>query len=133
MLKYTMTKVLLFDFFGVLYDGQELNSELLGFLNKLKKKYKLAILTSSYYAVNNSEIKKELDKVFIEYFFTKDLGLSKEDEQCYLSVAKQLEVEPEEILFVDDWRSRARAAREAGCEAVIFDKNEKFFNDYSHL
>lgn len=128
-----MVKILLFDFFGVLYDGRELNFELLDFLRKLKGKYKLAILTSSYYAVNDSKIKKELDKVFSQFFFTKDMGLSKEDEQCYLQVAGKLGVKPSEILFVDDWRSRVKAAREAGFQAVLFDKNQKFFDDYSHL
>jgi HAD superfamily hydrolase (TIGR01509 family) len=128
-----MIKVLLFDFFGVLYDGKELNIELLDFLRKLKGKYELVILTSSYYAVNNPKIKKELDKVFAKYFFSKDLGVTKEDEECYLQIAGDLSVAPAEILFVDDWRGRAKAARDAGCEAVIFKDNENFFNDYSHL
>jgi len=128
-----MTKVLLFDFFGVLYDGREVNLELLDFLGKLKGKYELAILTSSYYAVNDPEMKKELDKVFTKYFFTKDLELSKEDAQCYAQVARELSVKPTEILFVDDWRKRIKAAREAGCETIFFKDNENFFNDYPRL
>ena len=127
-----MTKVLLFDFYGVLFVDLKLNQKLLDYLAKIKKpacrqagKYKLAILTSSKFLVNQPKIKQKLDQIFIKYFFSKDLQKSKEDPEIYLQVAEKLKVKPEEILFIDDWQQRTDAAKEAGLKTHLFNSNQE--------
>jgi epoxide hydrolase-like predicted phosphatase len=94
--------------------------EMLELCKKLKKKYKVAILS------NNNELMVEFirQNFDLSYFdsviFSYEVGMLKPDSEIYLLCARQLKLKPHECLFVDDKEKNVKAARTAGMEGIIF-------------
>ena len=55
---------------------------------------------------------------YLQGYFDTKTG-SKKEAQSYRAIAEQIEVEPQQIVFATDSLEEARAAREAGVQAVI--------------
>lgn len=110
-----------FDYFG-------LNVELLNFLDQLKGKYPLYIFTSGS-VQNVPVVRKRLDQIFRKIYSSEELGLNKKDPQSYLIIAKDLNKNPNEILFTDDQLENIQAAEAANLLTIHFDSNRQFINE----
>src|SRR3989304_7756421 len=114
----------------VFFDHYVLNNELLDYLKNLKEKYILAICTTGTIQ-NVPEVRSELDKVFSKVFSSADIGYVKSDSEAYLYVAKQLGVEPKDILFIDDQEENVLAAKTAGLSVIRYTLNKELFTSLS--
>lgn len=96
-------------------------------LEKFSKKYILVIGTSTADEYANIVIEKYAINKYIKKIFTsKNLGHSKEDPQFFLQIAKNLNLEPEEIYLVDDSVLALRCAKSVGIKTIgIYDENSK--------
>jgi HAD superfamily hydrolase (TIGR01509 family) len=103
-----------------IFDFLELNHELLAAIEKIQDKYQLAILTASDKLPLHPEIAPKLQNLFDPILFSKKLGVSKDQPDCYRLAAEKLGVKPEEIIFVDDKSQNVEAAKAAGCKIVHF-------------
>ncbi|MDE1848393.1 MAG: HAD-IA family hydrolase, partial [Candidatus Micrarchaeota archaeon] len=103
------------------------NKPLLRRLMVLRKRYKLAFLTNAGYM----EYKVALKLMGFPYFDCKIvscyLKLIKPDPRIYKHAIKKLGLRPSEILFVDDKKKNADAARQAGMAAILFKNNRGLF------
>jgi putative hydrolase of the HAD superfamily len=51
--------------------------------------------------------------------YSHEVGVAKPDPEAYVLTARRLEVEPHEVLFLDDLEANVVAARAAGWHAVL--------------
>ena len=93
---------------------------------KLKKAdYKMAILANAAKRWMDVKIEKgNLDKIFEKIYSSADLGMKKPDLDVYEHVIKDLNVAPEEILFIDNLERNTLAAEKLGIKCIVF-KNVK--------
>lgn len=111
-------------------DHFELNHELMQYLESLRGKYGLYVLTGgAVYEV--SEVKGELLKLF-QGIYSKDVG-SKADPKTYSFVAKDLNITTENILFIDDSSENTQAAEKAGCKVILYKSNNQTFKDIENI
>lgn len=68
-------------------------------------------------------ITDELSAVFSGVFSAKHLNISKTNESAYITVAHKLNVQPSEILYIDDNHNNIQAAARAGCETILYMSN----------
>ena len=149
-----MIKVLLFDFSRVLlhptdktYSGSlnslhkelkdnesfyvfhyfELNEQILEFLKTVKGKFKLAIFTTDIIQ-NDPLIKERIDPIFSKIYSACELGITKKDPDAYKFIAEDLNVAPDEILFIDDTYSNIDAAQIAGIKTHHYKTNSELIN-----
>jgi putative hydrolase of the HAD superfamily len=61
-------------------------------------------------------IARHFDTVFV----SGELGMMKPDQRIYVHAARQLGVEPKEILFIDDKQSNVDGALRAGMQAAVY-------------
>lgn len=127
-----MIKAILFDLQGVLYTAEGLNEDLAAFIRQKKDDYIMAAVTAS-----GDFMKKELQKdglldEFALVWTNDDTPLAKNDPHLYEKVAETLEVQPEEILFLDDVSSFVRAARKAGLRAIHYKGPKDFTLEHHH-
>jgi putative hydrolase of the HAD superfamily len=61
---------------------------------------------------------------FDQIFISAEMGLAKPDPRIYQAAAAELEKEPSEILFVDDFIENVQAARKVGWNAIHFRSRE---------
>lgn len=114
------------------FDFFELNEELLKFLETIKNKYSLYIFTTGS-VQNVSEVRKRIDPIFIKIYSSEELGLNKKDPKSYLFLAKDLNKNPEEILFTDDQLENINAASKAGLATIKFKSTEQYINTLSEF
>lgn len=116
---------------GKFYDHFSLNEELLDFLEGLKENLNLYIFTSS--PINElPELVLILETIFKKIYTTKDLGL-KTDPESYISIVKELKVNPENILFIDDSLENLESAKKVGLTTIQYNSNEKLFKEFGKI
>lgn len=154
-----MIKVLLFDFARVIlfpkdvtYSGKlsdfyrkltkqpksifhyyKFNTELLSSLEKYSSKYQLAILTSSEHLPFHPEILPKLNKLFEPIIYSGELGHPKYQPACYKKAAHLLNVDPAQILFIDDSLTNTEAATEAGLQIIHYTDNQSALGKISKI
>lgn len=102
----------------------ELNTELLNFLEKIKTKIPVYMFTSETIQ-ERPEVAGEIVKVFSKIYSAKKIGIAKTNPEAYKFIAKDLNLLPEEILFVDDNNTNVQAAILAGMKVVQYKDNSQ--------
>lgn len=99
-------------------------------LEKLSKSYNLYIISngwpSSLRVLKNKGIYNYFKKVYISSMYT----TSKEEELFDIFLNNQLEVNPEESLYIDDRRHIIEKAKEYNFKLLLMDRNNKY-QDYN--
>lgn len=111
------------------FDYFKLNEKLLKFLETIKNKYSLYIFTTGS-VQNIPDVRKRIDPIFRKIYSTEELALNKKDPQSYLFIAKDLNKNPNEILFTDDQSENIKTARIAGLMTIQFQSNIQFMNEF---
>ena len=102
-------------------DTIELNDGFLGFIEAVRKKYKLAIISN-----DSSRWSKYLREKFnINHYFdvisiSGDLKIRKPDERIFKLTIEKLAVDAAECLYIDDRRGYLGAAKKVGMNTILF-------------
>ncbi len=102
----------------------ELNNRVIDLLKPLKNKYKLAIFTSDSIQ-KDPAIYNQLSSVFIKIYSAKEIGFSKNDPRVYELIANDLNLSPDEIVFIDDSKVNIDAASIAKFDTIAYDSFDK--------
>ncbi len=97
----------------------ELNDRAIDLLKPLKDKYKLAIFTSDSIQ-NDPAIYNKLSSVFIKIYSAKEIGFSKSDPKAYELIANDLNLSPDEIVFIDDSKVNIDTASIAKLDTITY-------------
>lgn len=101
--------------------GCILKPSVFGFAKKLKKHYKLGLLSNHVEDLMEEWIQEhKLGKVFDAMVLSYKSRKAKPEKAIYLETAKKLKVKPEECVFIDDLERNLLPARELGMKAIHF-------------
>lgn len=96
-----------------------LDEEIFIFYEGLKDDYKLYMFTSGIIQ-DVEEITDRLQGLFEVIFSAEKMGMTKRDKEAYEKIIKEIGVEPDEILFIDDSITYINPAKEAGMKTYHF-------------
>ncbi len=106
------------------------NGELLKIINKLKKNYKIALLTNfNNKPLNDLLIKYKLEKYFNIKVISSLQKIHKPDIKIYQVALSLLKIKPEEAIFIDDSQKYIDGGKKAGIKSFLFTTNQKLIND----
>lgn len=108
---------------------QWINYRLLRLLKKLKKKYQLFALTNVNDFHFELNTKQGFYKDFQKVYASSELKIKKPHKKAFLIVLKDNNLNPKEVLFIDDDQENLNMAKELGMKTLIFKNNRQFFND----
>lgn len=118
-----------FSFFDLYF----VNTELLDFYQELKQKYNIELTIYTTGTVqNHPDLQSHLTS-FSRIFSVADIGKDKRDVESYQFLSEQLNVLPEEMMFIDDSMSNVSAAREAGVQGIQFISNNQIKSEVIKL
>lgn len=109
-------------------DTIELSDGFIDFIEKVKGKYKLAIISNdsgrwSKYLREKFDINKYFDVISI----SGDLKIQKPDERIFLLTTTKLGVNAEDCIYVDDRTGNLKAAKKVGMKPILLNsRNESF-------
>lgn len=110
------------------------NTELIAYLRHLRPRYRTGIISNSFVGAREREQAAygfaELVDVLI---YSHEAGISKPDPRIYALACAQLEVAPQEAVFVDDTDVRVDGARRAGLHAVLYQDNAQVIGELNDL
>ena len=102
--------------------GEVRDEALLQWIQSLRKKYKTAMLSNIGRAsIERRFSEDELAACFDVVVISGDLGIAKPDPAIYKHTAKQLDVDPDECVFIDDREVYCSGAREVGMKAIVYE------------
>lgn len=103
-------------------------------IKKLLPKYNLILLSDhvkewAEYIFNNN---KELN-IFKHKYFSYQYGKLKSDEDCFKYVLKDLNLKPEETVFIDDYIKNTESASKIGIYGIVFKNSEQLENELKKI
>jgi FMN phosphatase YigB (HAD superfamily) len=111
-------------------DHFEFNIELLEYYKSLKGKVGLYIFTSETIQ-DAPELQPNLQSVFEKVYSASKLGISKKDPNAYKFLVNDIQLQPEETLFIDDTQTNIDAAKLAGLDTILYKDNHQVITDIS--
>jgi putative hydrolase of the HAD superfamily len=115
-----------FDGFGKeFWGGDRLDQILVDFLHGLKSDYTTVLLSNAWddlrpLLVNLWKIADGFDHIFI----SAEMGIAKPDPEIYQAVIAEIQKDPAELVFLDDFIENVNAARDEGWNAIHFRSRE---------
>ncbi|MHA1561890.1 MAG: HAD family hydrolase [Promethearchaeota archaeon] len=112
-----------------------INSQIASLLNRLKKNYKLYLLTNTNelhancWKKNYPDILKSFDGIFCSH----ELHSHKPEPKIYRDVLKEIDIDPKYVLFVDDNKENILGAKQVGIDGIVAISAEQIINDMEEL
>jgi putative hydrolase of the HAD superfamily len=107
-----------------------LNEELAIFFAGLRPSYQTAILSNSFVGARTREQEKyHFHEITDQIIYSHEVGLAKPDKRIYELTCARLNVQPEEIIFVDDAEPNIAAALEYGIHGILYENNGQVIAD----
>ena len=116
------------------YEQEKLNPQLIALIKELKAHYKIGLLTNAHHDF----IEPILDKSHITDLFdavtvSSRVGAIKPDAKIYQSCLKQLGVQPNEAIFIDDIERNVEGALEVGIKSLLYQDLSQLKHDLTHF
>ena len=112
-----------------------INSQIISLLKRLKKNYKLYLLTNTNELHANCWKNKYPDilSLFDGIFCSHELHSHKPEPEIYEDVLKKMDSDPKYVLFVDDNKENVLGAKQVGIDGIVAISAEQIINDMEEL
>jgi putative hydrolase of the HAD superfamily len=107
------------------YKPKTLNSNLIKIIKKLKKKFKIVLISN-----NNKEYCKEylfktkLNKLFNMIILSYQVGYRKPSPKIYKILIRKTNCKPSDVLYIDDEKSKLPPAKKIGFKTLLYQRNK---------
>ncbi len=107
------------------FSGDEVDLELIDFIQSLKPKYKLGMLSNAWTNARRdiTRIRPYLD-LFDASIFSCEVNLRKPDARIFELMLKRLGVQADEAIFVDDFQRNIAGAAAIGLHTILFQNRQ---------
>jgi len=110
------------------------NKKLFPFIKKLKKNYKVGLISNIGRLHENYLSRKyKLKNLFSIRVFSYEIKSRKPNPKIFRVILKKLKAKSREVIFVDDRIENVRGARKLGIRGICFKNNKQFFNELKKL
>ncbi|MBI1857463.1 HAD family phosphatase [Candidatus Saccharibacteria bacterium] len=107
-------------------ESELLHKELMTYIQELKKKYKVAILSNANTGTLDRKFTPEQLAIFDAVVVSAEVGMIKPDPKIYEYTANKLGLKPRECVFIDDIKVYCEAARMVGMKAIFYNDFKQF-------
>jgi epoxide hydrolase-like predicted phosphatase len=127
---FGLDKIELDQFQKDFFSGDCLDLELVDFITRLRPAYKTALLSNAHSNARSLFTQTyHLDSVFDQFIISAEVKLAKPNPEIYRLACAQLEVQPAEMVFVDDFQVNIQGALSIGIQAFHFIDTKKLLSD----
>lgn len=115
---------------GEMFKKIKINDELLSYIERLKKNYKIGLLTNyNHLWMNELFSIYKLEKYFDSKVISSLHNVIKPEKEIYQISLDLLKIKPEEALFFDDRPRNIEGGKDVGIKSFLFTTNGKFIED----
>jgi putative hydrolase of the HAD superfamily len=102
-------------------------------IKRLKKNYKVALLTNLIDDLNHIIRKNKLRNIFDVIVTSYDSKITKPDIRIFKKTVNELKIKPEECIFIDNMEKNRPPAEELGMKFILFKDYEQLKRDLKKL
>ena len=106
----------------------ELNESLLEFYKKISKSVDVYVFTTGHIQ-EYPPLKEKLSGIFKDIFISSELGFKKHQNAAYVRLANLIEMDPGEILYIDDKQENIAAADQTGMMTKLYEDNNSMMKE----
>lgn len=110
-----------------------LNVELIELIKKLKNKYRIGLLSNNSLTLREKLKEDNILDLFDEIIVSAEVGYQKPQSEIFDILFKKLNVEPNEVVFIDDSLKSLEGADKIGYTPILFKNNELFKKELSNI
>lgn len=108
------------------------NRDIVPFVEEVRKKYRIAVLSNTCECHwRKVESISSVIHLFPDLFTSFHLGAMKPESIVYKKVCEALQVDPEDVLFIDDLRENVDGAKTHGMNGIVFSNTRQLQSDFS--
>lgn len=100
--------------------------DLISFIEQLKEKYKVYVLSDTINLAQEDELSKNIYAKFDDYFLSYREGYKKPSSEAFFNVLQKINLKPAECVFVDDTETNILAAETLGINVIKYYNLEQF-------
>lgn len=112
------------------YDKYRFFEDVFSVIPKLSKSYKLAVVSDAWPSLENVFRKAGLRDYFSSFIISSIKGITKPNKIMYRSALDELDVSPEETIFIDDNIKNCDGAKNLGINSYILCRNWRSYIYY---
>jgi epoxide hydrolase-like predicted phosphatase len=106
------------------------NTELIEYARRLRPRYRTGIVSNSFVGAREREqAAYGLEDLVDEIIYSHECGMNKPDPRIYALACDRLQVEPAQLVFLDNYEPCVEGARQAGIHAVLYQNNAQAIED----
>ena len=112
------------------WGGDRLDKKLVEFIEGLRGEYTTALLSNAWDDLRPLLVNLwKIDGIFDHIFISAEVKLAKPDPRIYQHVINELQQDPSEMIFVDDFIENVKAAKAEGLHAIHFRYRDQALNE----
>lgn len=116
------------------FSADEIDQELISFIRKLKSQWKSGMITNAWPEMRHYiEDVWKISDAFHHIVISAEVGLVKPDPAIYQLALRQMNVAPEEAVFIDDFVENVEGAQAVGMTAIHFHSADEVKGELSDL
>ena len=116
-------KKLLIDDFVSNFDKYTFFKDVFDVIPRLSRSYKLCVVSDAWPSLRGVFKKVGVDKYFDSLIISSELGITEPNLQMYKSAIKELDLNEEEVIYIDDNPKNCDGASEMGIKAIILNRD----------
>ncbi len=122
------------DFLDKYWSADEVNWQLLAYLSQLKPRYKLGLLSNAWDDLRQTMHERwNIDGLFDALIISAEVKMAKPDPRIYHLAADNLQVQSNQVLFIDDVAINVEAARKEGMKAIQYFDSGQTIDELQHF
>ena len=116
------------------WGGDRLDLALIAFIQSLEPRYRMALLSNNWSDLHQALVDQwHIAGLFEVIVISAEIGLAKPEARIYQETQARLGLQPEQIIFVDDFPENVRTASELGWQAVPFKNSQQAIAEIQRL
>lgn len=114
-------------------ENAKIDEKMLRLIDSLKEKFQVCALSNTGPIHTQANDERDLFKHFNKIFLSWKIGLKKPYKEIYEFILNELNLNAEELVFIDDSQKNIDNALELGIKALRFENYDKLISDFKEL
>jgi len=115
------------------FAGDVIDIAIIDFLRSIKPNYKTGLISNAFSGLRDYIMREKFDDAFHHMVISAEVGVAKPDAKIYHLALEQLQVQPDEAVFVDDFYENIEACEKLGMKGVHFKDSQSALEQLKQL
>ena len=115
------------------FAGDIVDRDLLDFIHSLRPRYKVGLISNAFDDLRPFIVREKFDDAFDHMIISAEVGAAKPSTKIYQIALKQLQIQPKEAVFIDDFYVNIEGCEKVGMKGIHFRDSQSVYQQLKKL